>query len=113
MLFRSGNVTPTTTTTATAPTQAMTSYTPSGISGLSQVQQQALSMVNAGIPISGETASGQMFTVPTLTPTALQSGSVRSNLAKAVGATTPVSVKATPNKTGVSATAKQGVISIH
>ena len=58
-------------------------------------------------------SGGQLFTVPTLTPTNLQNAAVRSDLGKAVGNVTPVSVKATPNKTGVSANAKQGVFSIH
>ena len=80
---------------------------------LDAVQRQALDLINAGVPVSGTTAGGQLFTVPTLTPTNLQNAAVRSDLGKAVGNVTPVSVKATPNKTGVSANAKQGVFSIH
>ena len=109
-----GNVTPKDTTRADTSTQSKTSYTPTGqIASLSNVQRQALDLVNAGVPISGSTVGGQMFTVPTLTATNLQNAAVRSDLGKAVGNVTPVSVKATPNKTGVSANAKQGVFSIH
>jgi hypothetical protein len=55
----------------------------------------------------------KLFTVPTLSATNLQNAAVRSDLGKAVGNVTPVAVKATPNKTGVSANAKQGVFAIH
>jgi hypothetical protein len=100
--------------TGSTSTQSTTSYTPQGqIANLSNVQRQALDLVNAGVPITGTTAGGQMFTVPTLTATNLQNAAVRSDLGKAVGNVTPVSVKATPNKTGVSANAKQGVFAIH
>lgn len=52
-------------------------------------------------------------TAPTLTATDLQNQQVRQIVAKTIGNTTPIAVKATPNKTGVSANAKQGVFSIH
>lgn len=50
---------------------------------------------------------------PTLTATDLQNQQVRQIVAKTIGNTTPIAVKATPNKTGVSANAKQGVFAIH
>ena len=108
-----GNTTNVTSLGADTGTQTSSTYTPTGqIAGLSNLQRQALDAINAGVPVSGM-SGGQLFTVPTLTPTNLQNAAVRSDLGKAVGNVTPVSVKATPNKTGVSANAKQGVFSIH
>ena len=86
--------------------------TPSSSFPTEPLQQKALSLINQGIPIDF-TSGGQTLTLPTLSATNLQSAAVRSTLGKAVGPSTAVSVKATPNKTGVSANAKQGVFAIH